>query len=76
MWWLWWWKYFQKTFTKDKQENNREKLRYEHPDIIRKELAKNPCDSCQKKEFCVQPCYKYLAWYDAWVEIVRRRLGV
>ena len=77
MWWLWWWKYLQQNLGKEEPKSKeRNKFRYEHPDIIRKELAKNPCDSCFRKEFCAKPCYKYLAWYDAWVEIARRRLGM
>lgn len=76
-WWLWWWKYFQNNLGKDDPAGKKcNKFRYMHPDHIQKELAKHPCDSCFRKEFCTKPCYKYLAWYDAWVEIARRRLGV
>lgn len=73
-WWFWWWKYFQKNLGKP-EPPKQDKFYYEHPDIIRKEMAKNPCEKCLKKDLCLAPCYKYLAWYDVWVKIARRRLN-
>lgn len=72
-WWLWWWNYFRENLGKE-PPGKREKFYYEHPDTIRRLMQKNPCDSCIRKEFCVKPCYKYLAWYDSHIQIAKRRL--
>ena len=72
-WFLWWWKYFRENLGKDIPDRSK-KFYYEHPDIIRKELEKNPCDNCFRKQFCAKPCYKYLAWYDSRIQLVKRRL--
>lgn len=72
-WFLWWWKWFQKNLGKQEPQK-REKFYYEHPDIIRKYFFEKPCERCPKNEYCTNPCYKYAAWYDVWVEIAKRRI--
>lgn len=76
-WWRWWWKYFQQNLGKDEPGSAKSsKFQYEHPDIIRKELEKNPCEGCLREEFCATPCYKYLAWWDARMHIFRKKVGL
>ena len=68
-----WWKYFQGMFRKPVK---RDKFRYEHPDRIRRQLQKSPCDKCRIAETCDRPCQEYLRWYDARMEVVRKKVGL
>lgn len=53
----------------------REKFVYEHPDIIRQYLQKGPCEECHRAETCENPCVEYLLWWDARMELLKRRWG-
>ena len=67
-----WWKFFKGMFRKPVK---RDKFRYEHPDHIRQYLQKGPCDKCKAADLCDNPCQAYLRWYDARMEIVRKKVG-
>lgn len=68
-----WWKYFKGMFRKPVK---RDKFRYEHPDHIRRYLQKGPCEECKVAQYCDNPCQAYLRWYDARMEIARKKVGL
>ena len=45
------------------------KFRYEHPDIVRAWLKKNPCDDCAMNTTCKKPCQMLEKWLLAHKEI-------
>ena len=47
----------------DGQRN--EKLRYVHPDVIRRYLREGPCGRCSCCDVCRIPCQSYWHWWDA-----------
>lgn len=55
-----------------KQPEN--KFCYEHPDIVRQYLKKHPCEDCVRQSWCNIPCQVYLHWYNARMEIVRKKV--
>lgn len=73
-----WWSYFKGMFQQaggcEKTKEN--KFTYAHPDDIRRSLRKSPCDGCKIAEYCDTPCQVYLRWYDARMEIVRKKVGL
>lgn len=50
------------------------KFRYEHPDIVRAWLKKNPCDDCAMNTTCKEPCQVLAKWLLAHKEIADRRM--
>ena len=48
---------------------------YEHPDRIRAYLMKHPCEGCMRGNDCIEPCKRYLNWYDARMVWFRRRFS-
>lgn len=46
---------------------------YMHPDEFRRYLASDPCAGCLCREWCDDPCPKYLAHFQAKVEHIRKR---
>ena len=52
------------------------KLRYEHPDIVRRYLQNGPCEGCLCENTCDTPCAAYWHWWDARMQWIRGRLGV
>lgn len=50
------------------------KFCYEHPDHVRQWLKDSPCKGCKAEDFCNRPCKIYLHWYDARMEIVRKKV--
>ena len=51
------------------------KFCYSHPDDVRRWLMDSPCTGCNANAFCSRPCNTYLRWYDARMQIARRRLN-
>ena len=52
----------------------KEMFRYEHPDMIRKYLQEGPCGRCTVAN-CDTPCGAYLRWWDARMEVARKKVG-
>lgn len=48
---------------------------YEHPDLVRRYIADGPCKGCKAAKACDTPCPAYLRWWDARMEIARRKVG-
>lgn len=51
------------------------KLAYEHPDLIGKYLEEGPCKGCQFEKLCDVPCVSYWHWWDARMELLRKKYG-
>lgn len=49
------------------------KFCYSHPDDVRRFLKASPCTSCSADAVCDTPCPAYLRWYDARIQIARRK---
>ncbi len=49
------------------------KFCYSHPDDVKRWLKDTPCTGCKANAFCDTPCNIYLRWYDARIQIARRR---
>ena len=49
---------------------------YEHPDLIRRYIADGPCKGCRAEQVCDTPCPAYLRWWDARMEIARKKVGL
>ena len=50
-----------------------DKILVYHPDEHRRYLRQSPCMGCCAQNFCDRPCEVYLHWYNARMEMVRRR---
>lgn len=50
-------------------------FKYEHPDVLRRYLAKSPCEGCEYEVLCDVPCWKYMNWYDARMAWIKERFG-
>lgn len=59
-----------------KNQKSRNTFQYEHPDRIRYYLGKSPCEGCKQEKLCDTPCYKYLNWYNARMEVLRKKYGM
>lgn len=77
-WFKWWWKYFRKVATIGPRDlpDDPSKFRYSHPDRVKQYLQEGPCAKCSAQEYCDNPCKAYLRWYDARMEITRKKVGV
>lgn len=53
-----------------------EKILVYHPDEHRRYLRQHPCGGCPAEPFCDRPCEVYLKWYDAKLEVARKRSEV
>lgn len=73
-WFLWWWKRFQDIYNRRKSVV--EKFRYLHPDEVRRYLQRSPCSGCSDQKKCDVPCEAYLKWYNARIELARKRAGL
>ena len=51
------------------------KFCYNHPDTVKRWLKNGPRAGCNAEAVCDTPCPAYLRWYDARIEIARRKLG-
>lgn len=49
------------------------KFVYQHPDVILRYLADGPCKGCNAESICNTPCSAYLCWWDARMEIARKK---
>lgn len=60
------------------QAKNTEQIKfvYQHPDMIRRYLSEGPCKGCKAESACNTPCPAYLQWWDARMEIIRKKVGV
>ena len=72
----WWWKRFKVIFHQPVQDRNQEKFIYAHPDQVRRYLEEGPCKGCRIKDTCDTACKAYARWWDARMEIVRKKVGV
>lgn len=52
------------------------KLRYEHTDIVRQYLATHPCAGCKRESVCDTPCAKFMLWYDVKMQWIKGRIGL
>ena len=50
------------------------KFCYSHPDDVRRWLKESPCTGCHANAFCDTACPVYLRWYDARMQIARRKV--
>ena len=67
----------------DHRHNPGEKLKYVHPDVLRRYLREGPCVRCPCDSICDIPCAQYWCWWDArmvwlkWkIEVERSEQGV
>ena len=49
---------------------------YEHPDLVRRYITHGPCEKCKAAKVCDTPCPAYLRWWDARMEIARKKAGL
>ena len=49
---------------------------YSHPDQIAKWLRESPCKGCKAEPSCDNPCPEYLRWYNARLNIARKKVGL
>lgn len=49
----------------DHRRNPEEKLKYVHPDVLRRYLRDGPCPRCNCRVGCDVPCAQYRCWWDA-----------
>ena len=49
------------------------KFCYSHPDEVGRWLKESPCTGCNAEAFCDTACPVYLRWYDARMQIARRK---
>ena len=47
---------------------------YRHPDETRRYLADGPCKGCNAEQVCNVPCRAYLQWWDARMQIIRKKV--
>ena len=52
------------------------KFTYAHPDETERYLRTSPCESCSAVQSCDTPCKVYLGWYNARMELVRKKAGL
>ena len=75
-WVSWWWKQYKKLFYRTEPAGKSEKFTYSHPDTVRRYLQESPCTGCRVQDTCDIPCKAYLRWYDARMEITRKKVGL
>ena len=77
-WFRWWWKRFRGALkvVPQEQSTNTEKFYYSHPDHVKRYLQFGPCAGCSAEQNCDTPCKAYLRWYNARMEITRKRVGL
>lgn len=64
---------------KQQASGSREKqtsFAYEHPDLIRRYISGGPCAECKAQKVCDTPCPSYWRWWDARMEIARKKAGL
>ena len=61
------WQQYQRYVPRDYWDHRRsgEKLKYVHPDVLRRYLQDGPCRKCPCSSGCDIPCGQYLCWWDA-----------
>ena len=59
-----------------KKRKKFENFVYEHPDLTKKYLADGPCKGCQFEALCDVPCTAYWCWWDARMEVLKRKYGM
>lgn len=77
-WFRWWWKWFRTNLPKAEaaRKERANKFFYAHPDEIKRYINGDPCEGCALKKNCDIPCNAYLRWYDARMEITRKKVGL
>lgn len=77
-WFRWWWKRFRVSLIAAPQnvQFNADKFCYSHPDHVKRYLRNGPCAGCAAVQSCDTPCRAYLRWYDARMEITRKKVGM
>ena len=50
------------------------KFCYNHPDHVKRWLRESPCTGCHAETVCDVACPAYLRWYDARMQIARRKI--
>lgn len=73
IWFLWSWKRTRHMLLKPKQQ--RDAWRYPHPDEVRRFAEHSPCEKCEREK-CNKPCLWYFDWYNARMEIARKKAGL
>ena len=75
-WFHWWWKWFRShiPMLAAKPQVSRDNFCYVHPDEVRRYLEVGPCKNCQIAEGCNTVCLAYARWWDARMEILRKRV--
>lgn len=58
-----------------KKRKTSTKFAYEHPDMIKRYLDEGPCKRCQFEQVCDVACPRYYGWWDARMEVLRKRYG-
>lgn len=58
-----------------KQEILTTKFIYQHPNDTRRYLQQWPCDRCENADDCDIPCGQYFAWYNARMELAKKKAG-
>ena len=74
-WVKWWWHEYKRRLFHISPTRKSEKFCYEHPDIVRNYLKHSPCEKCGATD-CDTPCSIYLRWYDARIEMARKKVGL
>ena len=49
---------------------------YSHPDHVAKWLSVSPCNGCKAEHICDTPCEEYLRWYNARINLARKKAGL
>lgn len=74
-WFRWWWKRFHSMLPAVHLHTGfPDKFCYSHPEDVKRYLRNGPCVGCSAGQSCDTPCRAYLQWYDARMEIVRKKL--
>lgn len=58
-----------------RKDRTHKKFCYEHPDLIHRYLKDGPCKGCQFEALCDVPCTAYWCWWDARMEVLKRKYG-
>ena len=77
--WLnWWFKEIKRLFrsTAATSAQSKNKFTYFHPDEYERYLQHSPCEQCKAESFCDRPCPARLRWWEAWMERIRKRMGM
>ena len=74
-WIAYWWRRFKRDFYVPARKPQRTSFAYAHPTEIEDYLKHSPCDNC-KAANCDIPCPEYLRWYNARLQVARKKVGL